>query len=984
MDAPRSCESRLSSSDHVCQELLTPPLVGHASSLIREASRTYMLAICAEPGLGQEVAFSHLLLAAERMGIRVIRRDFALRAPEAVSATMVRVAREVSRSAVSSIVAFDNVPASDESCVRRQARALRRLWESGVSTIFSIAPEGAQLIEALPECTILMSQDLLISSVMEAEREDSLHGLKALTWGIPSLLTPLLNCLDGDGRVCRIPHEYYDALSQLCSSFLRLSLSDDMICARLAVLLLGSGSSRELSHVLGHDAAEVLSSLRASAPFVEVSGSLEQFRCLLTDDWQALSACAHALREASALFPEVCPSCIEILVSRGFFKRAARLFCLPHAELAGGTIVSRASSFLDLGETDVVARSLDACCLNHLISDAKRRALLCALTALGQPSCSDEGARLTAVFSEVDCDDREAALFIEARKALMAQPSSVEFEGSVWTPVARRLFVHREVCDLLSRGHLSAAMRILVANSGMESPDTISGALLLLDAEVARLLLGDAPSWGGEETDRAHGVLSAQGVKGLASYSACEKLIRATLLNDAGAGQLVDELVSAAERTGERLVQVVALVSGCVLDLRRGANARACVRATLASAVSSEAGLGYLARVSTLLGGVARHILGDSACIDLACGEADDLGAVALLVREVMSSEADALVFEGDVPASAPRDALWLVLLLMEGLGRFSERLRAKIPPSWQRSLTLARTNWGAGGAKGEDVIEMPLLSLGEGRSARDGRRRPIEVCLLGGFSLTVRGVRVMDGRLDQRNAKSMFEYLLLQRGGSAKRYELVEQVWPECDYASGFNRAYQATSVIRRAISDIERDLDPFLIGRATKEVSLNLGLVGCDVSEFRACAKEAIDGSDEERVLEMAKRAEKLYVGDLYVPMVDATGYISAMRHELRGIYADAMVAGADAALRLGKERTAARLAANALSMDDLREDAVVATVRALRACGRAAEAEQQYRQYARRLAKVTSRPPSKRLRGMMGEGASGEPGKLEAEMG
>ena len=119
------------------------------------------------------------------------------------------------------------------------------------------------------------------------------------------------------------------------------------------------------------------------------------------------------------------------------------------------------------------------------------------------------------------------------------------------------------------------------------------------------------------------------------------------------------------------------------------------------------------------------------------------------------------------------------------------------------------------------------------------------------------------------------------------------------------------------------------------------------------------------------MARRAERLYAGDLYVPPVDATGYVMATRDELRRLYGDAMVAGSDAALRLGKKRTATRLAMNALSSDDMREDAIVSMVRALRASGRNVEADRQYQRYARRLMQAANRPPSRLLRRVAGMG-------------
>ena len=209
-----------------------------------------------------------------------------------------------------------------------------------------------------------------------------------------------------------------------------------------------------------------------------------------------------------------------------------------------------------------------------------------------------------------------------------------------------------------------------------------------------------------------------------------------------------------------------------------------------------------------------------------------------------------------------------------------------------------------------------------------------------------------------------MLEYMALERSSSLKRFRLVDQVWPECDYVTGFNRAYQATSALRKMIAEIDPTLDPFVASRTSKEITLDMGLVSCDVDEFKVIAREASDAESDEVALKLARRAEKLYEGDLYLPPKDATGFIAALRAELRALYADAMVAGAGAALRLGHCRTAARMAHGALIADDLREDAMIVLIKALRESGRSREAAKRYAAFASRLADRTSGGVSQEL--------------------
>lgn len=151
---------------------------------------------------------------------------------------------------------------------------------------------------------------------------------------------------------------------------------------------------------------------------------------------------------------------------------------------------------------------------------------------------------------------------------------------------------------------------------------------------------------------------------------------------------------------------------------------------------------------------------------------------------------------------------------------------------------------------------------------------------------------------------------------------------------------------------------------------------MVSCDVEEMRACAREAVDGEDDAAVLQMARQVERLYAGDLYSPPADHSGFVALRKEELRTLYVDAMVAGADAALRLERKRTASRFAANALAVDDMREDAVIALATALRADGRDMEADVQCRRYTRRLSQATGRSPSWRLLQVM-RGATSECG-------
>ena len=555
-------------------------------------------------------------------------------------------------------------------------------------------------------------------------------------------------------------------------------------------------------------------------------------------------------------------------------------------------------------------------------------------------------------------------MFVDAREALRGRRPLVAYAELEWSGLGRRLLVHREAVELMAGGRPSAAMRLLLANPCGPSIETVSSALLCLDQEVARLLLCDDGGRSETLVERSVEILRSSQARGLTGYADCAMALRAAL-RPAGNASHIESALSRAEKSGDTVVQAVSLAAGCVYDLRSGAFPRASVRSTLAVVIARRAGLDYVARVSRLLGEAARFLMGDLSEGDAVDSSPDELGEICRFAHDVMRADRDLGSLEDEHGAKLPVDTLWLLVVLSECLGDFSGLFEKMLPTSWRYAVSAARSGKEAAALRDSEEI---VFRRADSHPALMGEEAPIRVSLLGGFCITVRGIRVLDGRVGHRNAQSMLVFLLLQRRATARRRQIVEQIWPECDYAIGANRVYQATSALRAAIAEVDPSLDPFVLGRSTRSIAIDKDLVSCDVDDLRACARAASDGEDDAEIVQMARRAERLYAGDLYVPSADRTGFVAAKRDELRDLYVDAMVAGSDAALRLDRKRTAARLAANALEADAVREDAVVALVSALRADGRDVEADRQCRSFVRRLAQTTGSAPSWRLRQVM----------------
>ena len=130
------------------------------------------------------------------------------------------------------------------------------------------------------------------------------------------------------------------------------------------------------------------------------------------------------------------------------------------------------------------------------------------------------------------------------------------------------------------------------------------------------------------------------------------------------------------------------------------------------------------------------------------------------------------------------------------------------------------------------------------------------------------------------------------------------------------------------------------------------------------------------------LCRDVEELYKGDFIVPSTDGAGIMLARATELRTLFADAMIAGSEAALGLGMRTLACRFARKAYDADSMREDAIRTLVTALCGAGRHIEARRYYDRYVSRVVKSARRPPSRRLREVVEDLLSGVSYKDSAE--
>lgn len=208
----------------------------------------------------------------------------------------------------------------------------------------------------------------------------------------------------------------------------------------------------------------------------------------------------------------------------------------------------------------------------------------------------------------------------------------------------------------------------------------------------------------------------------------------------------------------------------------------------------------------------------------------------------------------------------------------------------------------------------------GKGDSERRGCH--LEVRVLGGISAAINGREIPESAWTRAHARTLLAMLALSPGHAISRLEAIETIWPESDFVRGRESLYTVLSSLRGTLNQVP-GADSYVAGEMGR-LWLNSGAVSCDVDELEGLLRTAIDTrvSDEE-VLACCRRAEAMYRGGTVVPAADARGGFRRRHEETARRYVDAMLAGCEAATRLGDARCSAWMAESAATVLPERPD-------------------------------------------------------------
>ncbi len=137
----------------------------------------------------------------------------------------------------------------------------------------------------------------------------------------------------------------------------------------------------------------------------------------------------------------------------------------------------------------------------------------------------------------------------------------------------------------------------------------------------------------------------------------------------------------------------------------------------------------------------------------------------------------------------------------------------------------------------------------------------------MGGFSLSVGGRQVR--RWHAGKARSLFQYLLINRGRVVLRERLYEVLWPDQEWTPGSSSLKVAAHALRRMLAEQPRleGSDPIRIEHRDFGYVLSAGDIWVDAERLQSAASEARAAAlrgDHETATARYRRVADLYRGD------------------------------------------------------------------------------------------------------------------------
>lgn len=963
----------------------TNDVEGIVKGVVSIASRIVL--VCAEFGMGRTWLLSQVVLSAGRQNIPARYEDFAgMEFDEAIEVLKEvrrwcrRQESDSSETNSRAVIACDNVSVGDEADIDAFVRIVRGITSAGHSVILSGLPELELFAERIGDACCLWSCDL---RTPRPEKKEEALLYDTYVQGIPLLARALEKCdAPSYGDLSSDPTFQLPYLSVVESCVYKRMMSEERQ-VRCAMLLLGLGDKKELEEVVGGMDDALWRSISRDSPLFGVNIARDTFCCVGAHSTTCLNVAYSVLREWVKPWPWLVERIVQALAARSEFARAAIVSALcTDAEMRCSTTLQWGTRMIDAGEIGVIEDALEearAGDLTHVDGYWESHCTLAAL--LGSRDAIPRG--IAEGVATLGAGGSHARLALWCRSLVdgtnaHAAPGSWDESDAI----EASLTDHGRALGLLFGGYLRPAYKLLLKNASRLEDATISAGLVSMDYILCSLLLGIVPNKVDTEAFRsAMDLFEDLGLTTL--HVLCECCLEAGSLL---AGRLphaesLELGLRRVEAAGNALLRGVLLLANAVSDMRVGALTRAHVRLGQAEGLLEAAAShsGAMLKVTKIIHYAVKAQLGErvikadfKSCKGVSKLYDDVVDMLSMAVGREKPRRVK--VAGGWSAAGRLREIHWIVNVLANDCGTVSKRFRRTIPLTWVNAQSRVAGDVDAfvgtfRTSRDDHALPMAREQGAQGdQGAVLGGTQQIAVRMLGGFEVFVEGVLVPGNRLEKRRAKSLLALLAALPGHSAKRYIIMETIWPTYDYESANKCVYSATSTLRTELGsllDEQPDMPLVIANKAQGALSLNCALFATDVDVFEGKARQLLDLSSGGReAIDLCREIEEVYTGDLFVPSTDGMGIMSTRSRELRSLFADAMIAGARAAMGLDMKTLACRFAHRAFEADDLREEGVRLLVNALCAAGRRVEAQRSYERFVGRVVDVTQRPPSHNL--------------------
>lgn len=942
------------------------------------------LALCAEPCMGKTMFLRELADYALSNGWTVY--EISLSSLSAKEATQILTKKSTSicnakkSKAVKRLVLIDDFPPSDEYFVARQVKSIARLRMAGCLVAISLSPEARQLIEEVPSVYVLGKNELLTFMPGIDNSEQSILTNMRLTRGIPTLVysLPVTFCEHEDADV---PITYLTSLACVASYMLRSSLGIEELRLRLGMMLLGVGSFDDLSRICGQVDLEYLAKIEQDAPFFGVHVETRRFSCIHATRFDVLNFNKQELVALASKHEKLVLKAIALLIDREDFSKAAFVSSLVREEIIWEIVLSHAAEFVDAGYIELVDNALTAthsdCTLDNSSKKAAKR-MVDALTNTKGPMNSKDAGKTLENLTSFNGFLKQTA-YITLLKLLLQKPLPALKEDLELSPLEKKVALHKRATDLAVQGNFKYALQLLLLEQQYEKASSITSSIQTVDVELLYALLGVYQKDFDARSSKALSFLQGGEASALKGSVGLLKCVRYLFEKSFSVGNLYDteQLISQAESYGNRMIQVPALLMGALLSLRSRAYPKAQLQARRAMLLSREWDSLYVVQVGKIIEDIAGFFLGVKPTEkSLEAITHPSLKATCRTIYKALfkSVNGHAPVWLDAVEYGVPENAMWLVRALLSDESEFQQCLEREMPEEWLHYLRSNEgkrdvTKWrafrqGAGDSRTENSV-VKSSRVENKQNAHPG----VYIALLGRFSLSVQGEEIAGRKIAYRSAKALLVYLALAHNHMSFRSQIAQQIWPEADQAHWQERLYQATRVIRKEVQEIKKGCEPLEASRIERTLGFNPQQVTVDIDIFTRLAKGVASSNSDEDIVHLAKQAEELYQGDLYLPEDECFRFADPIRIALRDQYIDTMVTASAAALRITHYTLAVHFAELAYLVDDMREDTLMALIQALRKCGRAQDAQQYYDLYVQKYVTKRRKMPSKQLRMIAG---------------